>query len=149
MTDGFPTESNVSGVVEAPPKKSGMGRVVLIVLALIGLCSTCCCLSCGGFFWYSFSQLSTQVTTQYENDPVVVEHLGGISSCSFNFSASIEEDPNGAAFVFDVEGPEGSGQLIIISADNDIMNPDSVVLRKGGADYPLGDFVIDTDSLLE
>jgi hypothetical protein len=29
------------------------------------------------------------------------------------------------------------------------MAPDSVVLRKDGADYPLGDFVIDTDSLLE
>lgn len=99
--------------------------------------------------WFGFGELASQVTDLYGTDPVVMEHLGGISSCSYNFSASIDEDPNGKAFVFDVEGPNGSGQLIIISPDNDIANPDSVLLRKDGADYPLGDFSIGIDSLYE
>ena len=93
--------------------------------------------------------IKTQVTTQYGSDPVVVEQIGGISSCSFNFSASIEEDQDGEAFVFDVEGPEGRGQLIIIAPNNDINNPESVILRKEGVDHPLSDFVIGADSPLE
>jgi len=99
--------------------------------------------------WFGFSELASQATDLYGTDPVVMEHLGGISSCSYNFSASIDEDPNGKAFVFDVEGPNGSGQLIIISPDNDIANPDSVILRKEGVDHPLSDFVIGADSPLE
>ena len=99
--------------------------------------------------WFSFGQLSTQVTTRYGSDPVVVEQIGGISSCSFNFTASIEEDQDGEAFVFDVEGPEGSGQMIIIAPNNDINNPESVILRKEGVDHPLSDFVIGADSPLE
>ena len=57
------------------------------------------------------------------------------------------EQNSGNTFVFDVEGPKGSGQLIIVSSTQDLENVESAVLRQGGVDYPLSDYLLDCESL--
>ena len=85
----------------------------------------------------------------YENDPVVIDRLGGIDSCTWNLMATGEEGEqnSGNTFVFDVEGPKGSGQLIIVSSTPDLENVESAVLRQDGVDYPLSDYLLDFESL--
>ena len=151
MSEGFPTETQASPSAPEPqPKKGkGLGRVVLIVLVLVGLCSTCCCLSCGGLIWMGFGEFANQAKAKYENDPVVIDRLGGIDSCGWNVIATGEESEqnSGNTFVFDVEGPKGRGQLIIVSSTQDLENVESAVLRQGGVDYPLSDYLLDFESL--
>ena len=149
MSEGFPTETQASPSAPEPQPKQGkgLGRVVLIVLVLVGLCSTCCCLSCGGLIWMGFGEFANQVKAKYENDPVVIDRLGGIDSCALNLSATMEEDPDGNTFVLDVEGPKGTGQLIINAPGQNLENLESAALRQGGVDYPLGDSLLDFESL--
>ena len=59
----------------------------------------------------------------------------------------MEEDPDGNTFVLDVEGPKGTGQLIINAPGQNLENIESAALRQGGVDYPLSDSLLDFESL--
>ena len=138
MSEGFPTESQA--FTPPPEKKSGGGKTVLIVLGVLGLLSCCCCFGCGGFIWFGLSQGASQVKAKYADDPVVLEMLGGIDSCEMNFGDMMTEaQTRENTFVFDVEGPKGSGQLILWAPDQDLNNPQEATLRVGAGEYPIGD----------
>ena len=115
--------SNPPGVGAPPPKKSNTWIWILGIVGVLGLGMVICC---GGFGWWAFSQ-GTQMVAEFakqevQDHPVIVEHLGGITSTSMNFIKSTQEtEKRGSGtntFVIDVKGPKSEGELLVEQARN-------------------------------
>ena len=150
MSQGFPTETTP---VQPEGKKSGGGRTVTIILVVLGLiggvCALCCCGGVG-MFYFGMNEMAKQVQTKYADDETVVEYIGGIESCAFNFGDTISEQQRREdTWVFDVEGPSGSGQLILWAPSGQPSDASEAVLRQGGADFPLGAAGISLDEAFD
>lgn len=129
----------------APPPKKGMstGKILLIVFGSIGGLALLCCGGCVGIMFVGFGEMETQLKSQYGNDPVVQEHLGGFTEVDYSFKGSIDESQGGTQnMVFDVKGPKGSGRILAVQSAGGT-GFSSAVLRINGTDYDLG--VVDTD----
>jgi hypothetical protein len=99
--------------------------VVLVLVVVIGLPILIVALiflgCCGvfGFTMYSVSQLPADgVKQQYNNHPVIQQHIGDIQSASLNFTDTGAEQqkqqpgPGASILVIDVRGTKGSGQIV-------------------------------------
>ena len=53
-----------------------------------------------------------EIAAEFRNHPVVIEQLGGISECSYNFMGNIG-DRDGVDDVYNVKGPKGAGHLMV------------------------------------
>jgi hypothetical protein len=94
--------------------------VGLPILAVAVLFLGCC--GVFGFTMYSVSQIPAEMVKQQYNDhPVIQQHIGNIDSASLNFAATGEEQqkqqpgqqpPGTSIMVIDIRGPKGSGQFI-------------------------------------
>ena len=88
--------------------------ILLVALAFLG-----CCGLLGVGAYSAFQMTGEAAKKQYENDPVIQQHIGEIQSISANISATSAEQQkqaqaggNATIIVFDVTGTKGSGQLI-------------------------------------
>jgi hypothetical protein len=69
------------------------------------------------------------------NHPIVIEQLGGIDECKYNFAASLYEGGK-RTDVFDVRGPKGTGQLVTFEFFYEFR---SIVLRNETGEWELLD----------
>ena len=120
--------------------RSGEGSAKLLVGILIGggLAALICC-GVGAFFLFGLDEFARQVQVEIEDNPVIVEHIGEISSFEHDLSMSIDE-PGEDTFVFHVTGTKGSGTLradcITIDADREDV-PRAELILDSGESYQL------------
>jgi hypothetical protein len=98
------------------PKSSNAWLWILLGVGGAGLL-VCC--GCGGFGYYAmnqgFTMMQTALKDQLNTNPVAQQHLGPITSVTFDFGASITESQERGGdevFVFHVVGANGSGDVI-------------------------------------
>ena len=150
-TPGQPTNpySGPGNFGSQPPKKSNFWMIFFIVVGILLL--VCC--GCGGAFaWLGYvgfnkgmEEIGNQAVANYQNDPVIQEHIGPVTKSSMNIMATGEEaqkqGQEGAA-VIDVQGPKGKGQIIGVPGNGPEkeFNLKKAKLRlPDGREFPLGD----------
>lgn len=83
-------------------------------------------------------EFARQVRVEIENNPVIVEHIGSISSFEYDFDRSMDEP--GDTYVFYLSGDRGSGTLradcITIDADHEDV-PRGQLIMDSGETYQL------------
>jgi hypothetical protein len=103
----------------APPKKSGAGKIILIVLGVFGGLGLLCC---GGFAlmaWWGLGQVDALVGAELRKEldasPKAIAELGPIESLKWNmmktgqYSQDTREEN---VLVFDVKASNASGDVI-------------------------------------
>lgn len=140
-----------------PPRKSRTWLWVLGILAGLGfLCIAVCC----GLGFYGYNMASTMMVQPFQNSPVIQEQLGGIDDSSMNIQATGEyqqQNQGSNHVVFDVSGPNGSGQLAIEQSPGATPTR-AVLIMSDGSEYPIDvgggevsdedmDFEIDTGEI--
>ena len=111
---------------------SGM-KVVWIILGVIvglGVLTIGCCV---GISMMGIGALETAVTDGYGSHPDVVQHIGQINDISANFE---DTGATNGGMVFDVEGTNGSGQIVVYEQVNDKFGDAQLIV--GGQTYELG-----------
>ncbi|MFO1094252.1 MAG: hypothetical protein U0992_13225 [Planctomycetaceae bacterium] len=99
-----------------PPAKSSNTCLILgLVFGGFGgfvlLCGGCCF----GTMYFGFSTIETQARPQISNNPVVIEHVGQVTSVEMDWMASIQMSQDQEnTFVFDVKGDKGSGRIVAV-----------------------------------
>lgn len=111
-----------------------------IVLGVIGGGVALSCVCCGGLSYVGISGASKMfeevAKAQFNDDPIIQEKLGGITSASMNLTATGEEGKKKeGSLVLDVTGPKGKGQLIMQGGNPEHAN--SAVLRINGQDFEI------------
>ena len=126
------------------PVKKGGNKMVWILGILGGLSAVGVLVCCGGgylMFRAGTGVLSEAFKAQLEGNPVIAEHLGHIETMDINFTRTGQESQGGQErLAFDVEGPKGSGVLIVVQDQTDGTSIQSaeLVLRDGTRlDVPL------------
>lgn len=120
----------------ANQQKSGNGfKIFLWVTGILGGIGLLC-VGCGvGMWFFSISMLNSLITSQFGDHPVVVEQIGELESSSLNFWDSVEEkEASGRhdnVFVFDVQGKNGSGQIIVAEQVGDRFDEATFVTDDG------------------
>lgn len=127
----------------APPKQGkSMGCILgVVALVLVGGGLVCC----GGpiaFFGWAGNFFLNIASAEIKKHPVVIEHLGEVTSCNVNLQATGELGQDNH-FVFDVTGTKGSGVVTIhidaqgnsvriISGDIKLPSGEKIDLVPGG-----------------
>ena len=115
-------------------KKSGCGIVALVVGLVVG-CGVLAALCCGGLFLFGTRTVAEQVKTDLRGNPVIEEHLGPIDTIELDWIAS-QNAPGEDEFVFDVEGPKGTGRIQVVTETVDAETEDVV---SGTLELPNGE----------
>ena len=115
-----------------PPPKSSSGKIVWIILGVMGVIFVLGCGCCGAVFYLVMKVDAQQMAASVKNDPNVQRELGGIETCKINWSETWEEESD-TVYVYDVSGPKGSGKLII----EDDWGIESATLRTAGGEWDL------------
>lgn len=121
----------------------GSGKLIIGILVGGGLALLICCGGAVffgvGLFGYGFSEITRQVQVEIEDNPVIVEHIGEISSFEHDMGMSLDE-PGEDTFVFHISGDKGSGTLradcITIDADHEDV-PRGELIMDSGESYQL------------
>ena len=106
------------------------------------------CGGCGLAMYFGFTGImgfmGEMVKEQIKDDPVIVQHIGDITSIKINFTAAAEEKKNNPQpgrnpLVFDIQGTKGSGQVVgtQVPAPEPGMVLEDARLRIGGQEFPL------------
>ncbi|KAA1261724.1 hypothetical protein LF1_42790 [Rubripirellula obstinata] len=158
--DGNPNSPNQMGsgpMAGGPPPKKSKSKMFWLLGCLggMGVLGLICCGGTYATMQFGMGMLATQVQTQIENNPVIVEEIGDIESFSMSFSAALEnaqtQDPGGAPELpFEIVGSKGSGTVFI---EQGAGGGENVVIRSArlvtsdGKSIPLEVEAIDEPSL--
>lgn len=128
-----------------PPKKS---KAWIWILGLVGGAGILICGCCGVMGYMGVgaagTQLSSMLTQQIQNDPVIQEQIGPLESVTWALMElpAIQEshkEIRGQLQAFKVKGPKGEG--IVFGAQVNTPSPsrllDNPILKKNGQEYPL------------
>jgi hypothetical protein len=92
------------------------GSGMAVVGIITGFLGTFCGVGCLGIGLFGLNMLNEMARAELNRNPVVQEHLGELTSCAINWTATIEERDRqrdrprqNEIWVFDVEGTKGSG----------------------------------------
>ncbi len=122
------------------PKKGGSKTLIwiLVILLVLGLLGVGVC--CGGpaiLAWIGVSAgkqaVADLVRPNIEKEPVIVEHIGTISSFTWNINKSSAAGNNMA--VFDIVGDKGKGTVGGMLFGGMLM--DGTLTMEDGTEYPL------------
>ena len=102
-------------VANARRRQGSTGKVVAIVLGILGIVGVLCCGGFGALFYLGWSQAPLVMIEPLKSNPEMVEHIGTVKSASLNFQAIQEEQAKGKGecIVIDVVGDKGKGRLIL------------------------------------
>jgi hypothetical protein len=127
---------------QPPPRKSN--ALLYILLGGGGALLLVCC-GCGGLSWFGWGQmtnvLAQEMQRRLEADPVAQEHLGPISSTTWDFMGSTQETESRGGqnvFVFRVEGEKGRGDVIVEQAAGGQAFRNAVLRLPSGEEHALG-----------
>lgn len=118
MSMGQDQFGNFSGN-PAPPKSSGAGKIILIVLLIMGVLGLLCCGGFGAMTYFGMKMGAEQIVAPLKSNPQLVEEIGDFQSASMNLTATGQEaqknpNPGGQpAIVMDVRGSKGTAKLLI------------------------------------
>lgn len=94
------------------------GSAMAIIGILTGFLGTFCGVGCLGLGWFSLTMVEEMAKTELNNNAVVREHLGELTSCSVNWTDTMEERQreqdrarHNELWSFDVEGSKGKGLI--------------------------------------
>lgn len=110
MSQGF------EPVTGAPRPSSGVGKIVLITLAVLSGLGLICCGGFAMFSWWAMGQGAKQIVSPFKSNPDVVNEIGSIDSASFNFMETqkeTEKNPDKPVLVIDVKGSKDSAKIIL------------------------------------
>lgn len=105
-----------------PPQKSrGKGCLIGCGIASVVMLLVCCG---GGYWMYNFvsGELGREVQRRVADNPVIKEHVGQLESVSLDLmetskqSQQAQEEGKQGVLVFQLEGSQGSGQLLVEQA---------------------------------
>ena len=143
MASSHDTNPYQSGGGDSPaPKKRNW---VLIILSTIGVLSLvgvlACCGGGVGLFYFSMNYIADIVSNEVKDDPTVQRHIGEIESLTINMeqTSEVQNYEGKRTYAFDIEGTNGSGQLVVTVVDkgNDEMGVESGRLIIDGEEHPL------------
>ncbi|KAA5541012.1 hypothetical protein FYK55_19120 [Roseiconus nitratireducens] len=125
---------------EQPKKSSNTWLWVLGILGgLFLLSSVICC----GVVYYMSSEFSGFIANaavgEFQDDPVIQEHIGQITSSDTNFGDAIQQSSDNqgvTTMVFDVTGEKGSGK-IVLRTDQKTNKTSAVLQLDDGTEYDL------------
>lgn len=132
-------------------KNSNNNVLVGLLVGGAALILVCCGVGFGVFYWIGnnaedfaegfaegieeagFDEFTRQVRVEVEDNPVILEHIGSISSFEYDFDRSMNEP--GDIYVFHLSGDNGSGTLraecITIDADHEDVPTGELIMDSG------------------
>jgi len=97
-------------------KEKGSNATLWIVIALCAGVLVFCCICCGGFYSIGLSDFGPDVEERLRDNPVILEHIGEIESCKYNFVENgNSDDPD--ITIYDIKGSKGHGQVRIVTEE--------------------------------
>lgn len=98
---------------------------------------------CCGVGYYMFNAatdlVANEISSEFADDPMVVEHIGDITSSKSDLSSTIsasQNEENVAVLVINLEGSKGNGQ-IRHRTDNKSGVVSATLVTEDGTEYPL------------
>lgn len=140
-TGGNPYQPGMSsggGPLQPQPRRPQKAKLtwlwVLLGVGGVGIVSVCgCCIASAVFFQGEDAKL---VQTAFENDPMVIEHIGENATVTYNFGESMAiEDVD--IFIYDISGPKGIGKIRVKYVDGWAEEYEWAKLDVGGSTYLL------------
>lgn len=124
-----------------PAPKSGGNKTLLWVLLGVGaLGMLVCCGGCIFSYQAGVGWLADMAVDQYQNDPVILEHIGEITDADFAEQKTGEESAKRPdALVFALTGTKGNGDIIAEQDESGLSYRDAVLRLPDGREFPLGD----------
>ena len=107
-------------------------RIVIIVMAVIGVLGLFTCGCCGGLAYFGMKLDSQDVASSVEGDTTFQSEIGFVESCDFNISATASAADD--VFVYDVVGEKGKGRLYVTEYPDGTREAE---LRNGNGNFPL------------
>ncbi len=96
------------------PRRSNRGCLIWgIIAGLVGGFGVLAVACCGGFVALGINVTAEQVAEDLRENPVVVEHVGNITSIKADWLKSVSTDDD--TFVYDVTGTKGTARLRVVS----------------------------------
>jgi hypothetical protein len=115
---------NPFGPAAPPPPRTSSGKILLIVLGLLGTSGLLCCGMCGGLAYWGIQEVhreaADKIIEQYAHHPIVVSQIGVMQTCQGNLTKGLNDDDH--EMVFDVRGERGSGTIHVDTLFNDVIN---------------------------
>lgn len=103
---------------QPPAKRQGLSKgcvIAIVVSAVVGVAGIAVLVGAAFFFIkFGLDVVADQIRRDIQDNPVILEQVGAIESIEVDFVASANE-PSDKAFVFNIEGPNGSGLLTVSS----------------------------------
>lgn len=134
LADDYDPYQNQPGR-QRPAKSSTNWTLIIAILAVVGL--VCVLLCCGGAFYlvsFGTDVLGEQVRAEIEDNPVIQEQIGTISTFELDLAKSTAAAGDDA-FVFRIEGDKGAGYLTVesvtVDADHEAVTDGSLKLDSG------------------
>ena len=91
----------------SPKRRTGLW---IGLLAIVGLCSLCCCGGVGWFVYYGLTLTTDEVRDQVADNPALVEQIGELTSMDMDYTRSMA-DQDEDAWYYRVRGTKGEGTL--------------------------------------
>ena len=114
------------------PAKSGSGlKTVLIVVAVVVLLGLLACGGMVGLGFYALYASGQMIKSQVESSQVIQDELGSIDSISMDFQDTARQAEPGSdqpVVSYAVEGPKGSGHLLVVMSKSNSNQIESVTL---------------------
>lgn len=118
----------------APRRNSGCW-IVALILGLTGGAAVLLAGCCGGFVYAGMGIVAEQVRTDLRGNGVIDEHLGPITSIEVEWMSSLAA-PGEDEYVFNVEGPKGTGRVQVVS---ETVDAGAEKVTSGFLELPNGD----------
>lgn len=122
--------------------RRGASHPLLLATAAVSGLLVVSCLVCAGMTYIGVnSSITYQLKEEFGDIPVVKDHLGEIRSAWVNVddSRAIQQQPGLETYiVYDVEGSDGEGQLIIEQGKEESLVGKRGFLRFDGEDFTIG-----------
>jgi len=115
--------------------RRGNAILVLTIVGIILLVGLMCCGGMAAFLTFGWGIFTEQAKDAMNENAVIQEHIGRVTSIESNFLASADED-NENVFVFEVEGSKGTGT---VTAEFITVDDDTEEIRSGTLELPSGD----------
>lgn len=124
------------------PAKSGSGlKTVLIVVAVVVLLGLLACGGMVGLGFYAIYASGQMVKSEVESTQVIQDEIGTIDSISMDFQDTAKRSEPGSdqpVVSYAIEGPKGSGHLLVVMSKTKSNEVESVTLvTSDGTEIPV------------
>ena len=132
--------ADIQAMNQPAPKKGSPVKIILIIVAIVGVMGVICVGGCVMFGMWGLGQAGQMTVNQFKDHPDFQQHIGANAKASFNMTRTGQEGQgpaNQGTIVYDVTGDNGSGELIVKPKGQGSQEFEKAILKTGAGEFDL------------